>query len=85
MQNMNVHVNSNQSLMGNEQPSDVAIRVNKINIEINKADTNVANKHDSLYHRGSADGGRIKENFSGLTNYKTGQDIPVFDHDAQPQ
>ena len=65
----NQNLGSNTSLIGTEKPSEVAIRINKINIAI-KPDKNLGNTMGtSDQGKGSMDS-REQMNFSNLTNYQ---------------
>ena len=74
---INQNVGSNASLIGTEQPSDVAIRVNKINIAI-KAEKEGVLLGTSDQGKASIDDSREQMNFSNLTNYQNRQPQPMF-------
>ena len=80
---INQNVGSNGSLIETEQPSDVAIRVNKINIAIKNGQKAGQVLGTSDQCKASMDS-REQMNFSNLTNYhKNSKPQPMFGEDGE--
>ena len=76
------NVGSQGSLIGAQKPSDVAIRISKINIAIKPDNGNKA--HENSQNFKNSQDSRDRMNYSNMTNYYRNAGGPMFDEDGNP-